>query len=737
MLASIRPDMHPSNSAQQLERLSRYIVWGAVIWMLGVGCWEIAAPFGAGHAAVLPARGIMADNMLKYGILFPVRQYAAAKPSLQAAYAHHPFGTYYLFTFARWLFGRHEWAIRLVPVLVSTAMPALLYLVGRRLFGAIGGAVSALGWAVLPIALAFAQFPSFEMFALAAMLLFTLAAMRFQEHMSWPRLGALLVTVAIALQTDWIAYAYVAIVSALATLVVAFAPPSDGERPRLLRCLQALILVVAIGSLTLGVYVVVFHRADLLNDWLESADVRAQGNTASLLSQLRQRRYWIELMFTKPGILFGVLGAMVMAVRLVVARRFIDAYPLLLLVTGAIHYFYFKGGADVHIYWPLPFAAQFCFGLGALANGLEWLGDWFARRKGSRLSERTISHVALGSCGCIALLILPDGLRALDYSRNSGCRLNDDGLLNLQDLDKNQALAYFKAKIPERQPVVLQPSMQANWSQDWALERPTAVQSSLGLSIFASPRYSLFDARFAAPTAMTWSVRSRTTVVGPFWLVDLEAQPDALRIFGFEETKPSWLQRFFVQAHDPIRRIVEDPYRTWEYRHHLAVSPNPEPEGLDRSDQIRVLHNVLIAKGDVEGARRVRGQIESQLEKRSARGFSGGLQLIGHRMIPGILPRLEVYFLAAGSVGPNTFFDVRSRMLSAPKFSFVVRDDKVKSYGVGFEIHPSLWKAGMIYASTIELRGRPGVESFYAIWIGPQSPRPSEGIEEIPLFDRP
>lgn len=741
--------MNQSTDAPDLERIARYIVLGVTLWMLGVGCWEIAAPFGAGHAAVLPARGIVADNMVHYHIGFPVRSYAIAKPLSSAAYAHHPFGTYYLFAAMRLVFGRHEWAIRLVPVLVSTAMPGLLYLVGRRLYGALAGAMAALGWGVLPIALAFAQFPSFEMFSLAAMLLVTLAALRFEEHPSWWRMLWLLVAIAAALQTDWIAYLFVVLLGATTAACVAFLPRRDHSAVLVQRVLQALVLGGAVLGLTLFAYVASFSHAGLLKDWLTSAEIRAQGNEMSLTDVLHARRYWIEVMFTKPGILVGVLGACGMLVRLVRSRRFQDLYPLLLLAVATVHYVYFKGGADVHIYWPLPFAAQFCLGLALASCGGEWAARWwFARRSATRApparaaerapaSPKAATYSALGAVSLLALLVVPDGLRALDYSRDSGCRLNDDGHLNLQDFDKSLALGYMKSKIPPRVSVVLQPSMNPNWSQDWALERPTALQGSLGFTFHASPRYNLLDLRFALPTATLWSAQSKTTAVGPYWLVDVDSKSEDLRVLGFVERTPSWLERYFVQAHDPIRRIVEDPLRTWEYRQHLAMTPNPAPGGLDAKSDARILHNVRVAEGNLQGAMEVRATIESTLDKRSARTYVGGLQLLGHRLLDGIVPRLEVYFLAARSVGPDAFFDVVSLVDRAPLLSFVVRDDKVKHYGVGFEIHPSLWQPNMIYVSTLEVRQRPGHERFFAVWTGSQRPRPSEGVEEIPLFERP
>jgi hypothetical protein len=728
--------MPPTNGLNGIERICRLITMAATLWMLAVGLWEIAAPIGAGHAAVLAARGIIADNMVQYGIGFPVRTYTVSAPTAAAAYIHHPFGTYYLFTAMRFLFGRHEWALRLVPVLVSTAMPLLLYAVGRRLYGALAGAVAALGWAVLPIALAFAQFPSFELFSLAAMLCVTLAALRFEEERSRAAAALLLAVVALGLHTDWIVYLFVGQLLGVAVLVVAFGSSRGVEYAQLRRFVQVLALGTLVVAVTLAGYVASFHRAGLLGDWFNSAELRARGNEGDWREILLQRRYWIELMFTKPGIVLGLLGAVMMVGRLLSLRRFSDVYPLLLLTVATVHYVYFKNGSDVHIYWPLPFAAQFCFGLAILANSIETLGRWLGRWSRFALTETSASHVALGICAAEALVMLPDGLRALEYSRNSGCRLNDDGHLNLQDYDKNTALAFFKRTIPANAPVLTQSSMLPNWSHDWAFERPTATQDALGFSLLASPRYVMLDARFAMPTAAAWAVQSKTNMVGPFWLVDVEASPGELRVHGFDERPPSLLERLFVQAHDPVRRVIEDPYRTWEYRHHFARRPNPEPTGLDGNGLERILHNVLVVRGDLEGAAQVRSRIESTLDKRSARGFAGGLQLIGHRLIPGIVPRLQVFFVAAGAIGPDAFFRVRSRMLSAPRFSFVVRDDKLKEYGVGFEIHPSLWQNGMMYVSDVEVRPRPGRESFFGQWTGSQRPRVDTGVEEIPLFER-
>jgi len=66
----------------------------------------------------------------------------------------------------------------------------------------------------------------------------------------------------------------------------------------------------AVFGATLLIYVASFRQAGLLKDWLDSAEIRARGNELPFSEILRHRRYWVEVMFTKPGILVGLLGAL-------------------------------------------------------------------------------------------------------------------------------------------------------------------------------------------------------------------------------------------------------------------------------------------------------------------------------------------------------------------------------------------------------------------------------------------
>ncbi|MGC4066346.1 MAG: glycosyltransferase family 39 protein [Polyangiaceae bacterium] len=559
---------NPFSKWSLVDRISYGVLGLTTLFMLVVGLWEIAAPFGAGHVAVLPARAIMADNMVTYGILYPVRAYSNQAPEISQAYAHHPWGTYYLFGFARLVFGRHEWAIRLVPVCLNVGMPSLLFFVANRLFDKASAAVAALAWAVLPITLAFAQFPAFETFSLAGMLAVTLSGLRFAETRSNRRLLELLAVTFLAANTDWIASLYVLATAATVLFLLVFWPQSSVPDAHLRPLLRGTLCTALVVLAVIGLYVFVFQQIGLYDDFLGSADHRAKGNDSPLTEVLQHRRYWLELMFTKLGFWIAGIGTLVSLGRLVVFRRMADLVPLLFTVVATIHYVHFKNGADVHIYWPLPFAGTIALSLAVLTRTLEdalvvwrtrraaraelasdepastrragsdgsWRdepastrragsdGSWSdeppkTRRAGSSaldsdepaqtrragsdapggarrgVREGGASLWALGAVGAVALALFPDGLRALDYARDSGCRLNDDGQLNLQDYDKVAALEHFKRLVPKGERVMLQNSMWPNWSQDYALERPTIVRASLRGPNPTGTHRALFDSQ--------------------------------------------------------------------------------------------------------------------------------------------------------------------------------------------------------------------------------------------------
>lgn len=682
-------------------------------FMLIVGLWEIGMPVANGHFAVVGSRGIIADNFIIWKMMSPVRSYCLSAPRGTDVYAHHPWITFWLIGACRYIFGRHDWVPRIYPVVMNTLMPGLLYLFGRALWGVIPGALCALGWAVLPITLAFAQFPGFEVPVVFGAVAFSWAAVRFRQtgNARWGWLAV--AAIAFTAQTDWTATLYVSLVCGLAILGLAFAPAASLVPMPNRRALRFWVLGVAALGACVSFYLVAFDKLGVTQDWLHSAEFRATGNKEPFAEVLKGRRFWLEASFTELGIIVMGVGAVLMLLRLLQKRRFEDWLPLVFLLVSTIHYFYFKNAADIHIYWPLPFAAQFALSLGVIAASLLAL---IRRQKPN--GHRGYEFSVLLGMATLTVLILPDGIRGLNFARNTGGRFNEHGRLILQDVDKTNALRFFAPRIPPNARVALDSTMHPNWAQEFALERATSEVNLAHSSRNGAERYRFLDARFSpASTLLQIASQSPVATVGPFWFIDSAKDPSPLIAYRFVNREPKWWERFFIQAHDPMQSIEPDPLATWELRLHLNQTPNPEPSQPPRDlEDLRILHNLAVVLGDKDAVNKYRERLERSLDHTFDEPSPNGTRFVGQRFVRGVLNRLELYFLASGPLDGNATYNIWSVVKRRAALSLVVPDDTTKSHSLRFTIPPPLWKPGMIYVSISEIRKRPGVEVFDGAW---------------------
>ena len=710
--------INSSPSDPRIERIANALVIASTLFMLAMGLWEIGAPVGAGHVAVNGSRGIIADNMLAWKIITPVRSYLNVAPRGNEVYAHHPWGIFWMVTALRWTLGRHDFIPRIYPVLMNTLLPGIFYGFGRALWGTIPGALCALGWVVLPISLAFAQLPGFEVPVVFGCMWVSWAVVRFRQTglrlWGWAAvLGFLFVP-----HTDWPASLYAAGVCGLALMAIAFAPRKSLENILLRRSLRFWVPCAAALGAGLLFYLYEFQNLGQLNEWLHSAEFRASGNDAPLKDVLQARRYWLELMFTEVGIAVMLLGAVLLPLLLLIRRRFEDWLPVMMLAVWTLHYVHFKNGADIHIYWPQPHAAHFALSLGAIAAVALPLSRYVSKTIRRANVEFYAKLTVLGTVAVAALLMVPDAIRALNYSRNSGGRFNEHGRLIHQDFDKTTALRFFSPRIPERSRVVMDISMQPNWAQEFALHRPMS-EAQLSSSNRSGERFRTLDSRFANPAVLSRiAAESPVVIVGPFWLIDAQAQPGPLSAYRLAERKPSWREWLFVQAHDPMLRVEPDPLSTWEWRLHLGQTPNSVPYVQPQSlEQMRIVHNQAVELGDQATARHYRDAIGHRFDRVFDDAFPNGTRLIGSRFVQGVLPKLELYFVAAGSVPGWHTFDIWSNVKSRATMSLVIPDELTRNQSLRFVLPPSLWKAGMIYVSVSEIRKRPGLEQFDGAWV--------------------
>jgi 4-amino-4-deoxy-L-arabinose transferase-like glycosyltransferase len=709
-----------ASSQASIERAARIVTIVASVWYALAVTWGLFARMGGGHDAQIATRAIVSENIRHWHIIDPVKDYFLTKPTPSDFYVHHPWGTFWTYALFSLVLGRGTWVPRLVGVLWSVACPPLLYGIGRRLWGPIPGAICALAYTVLPIALAFGNMPGFEVPTIFSCLLATWGYLRFAERWKtrWMLVSA--AGVLCAVNSDWQGSVFVG------TVLVALAaghlglPRWFGRAPvRPFARWWVLCALLAAGSL-LG-YVAYFQHIGAIENFAHSETQRARGEWMPLVAVLSARSYWIDVTFTPLAVTIGKIAAVIFLLRVLLGRRLNEVFALAILLEATVEYVLFKNGADVHIYWPEPFAPYWALSMGMLASLPIGITRWVLKRR--RLEDRRgivriVSFASLGVFGLIALVILPDGIRALDYAKSTAGRFNEKGRRIFNDIDLNQAVEWMAGRMTGETTVGLLKELASREyrPQEWAAHRPI---KSLEFSAFSTDgsvteRYFISDLRFMSGEEQRHATQSfHVVTVGSYVFIDRDTPRAPLDAYSFDEREPNFFEWYFESPAEPIRTIRPDPWLTWELRVHYDQQPNPPPAREPATlDEIRIAHNIAVTRQDAAAADKYEASLLRSLDQTVAKTYPDQTRLLGMRYVPGVDPILELYFQASHALGDGYMFEVSSEILARPKLSLVPPDDRIKGYGVPFVISPSLWRAGFVYVDRVEIRGRPGREDF-------------------------
>jgi hypothetical protein len=382
------------------------------------------------------------------------------------------------------------------------------------------------------------------------------------------------------------------------------------------------------------------------------------------------------------------------ALRAIVRRRPLEALPLAVLVMAVVQYLVFANGADVHIFWPHLFAPWFALGMGALVATV-----------GGVQPKRQLAALGVGLLVCGA--ILPDGLRALDEGRATGLRFDEKGRFIEQSLDQTAAMRWLAARLPVGAGVGVHASVHHSWSLDWALARPTREEPALPTGPDAGFPFFVADRRFLSGAELTQLGREHAlSAVGPLVIVERAAPVAPAEAFAVVRREPRPGERLFGSAHEPVMTIEPDPLATWELRQHLGQPGGPLPplpsEPVPLEARLRA-HNLALASGDDARAAVLREELIAGLDRRAAARLPNGVELLGTQREPGVRPRLHVVFRAPGPIAPDARFVVRARVVAPPRGSWVTPSERPRLVGPPFLVPSSLWRAGFLYESVIEL----------------------------------
>jgi hypothetical protein len=698
--------------------LGRWLTVAATMLLALTGLWEIGAPFGAGHYAAATGVLTSGENFWRYWTLAPLPQHPVGDPSNAEFYCHHPFGIFWTAGFFA-LLGHHDWVCRLPAVLMSSAMPALLYAAGRALYGPLAGGLGALAFAVLPITLAYANFFALEVPTLFGLALSIWGFVRFAQ--AGRRRFALIFVLGLgyAMAADWPGFVFAGLVLGWLFLR-GFVLRGRFAPLHFERFATAWAAAAVLAVLLFTFHVAVFAKLDRLDDFIRQGEFRSKGHDLPLADALAQRSYWIALAFTPLAVLLGKVAVAVLAMRAFFEKHELEIFPLAVLGTATFQYVVFKQGADIHFFWPHYFALYFAYAFGALAATLERVVRWAFVRFGRTPAPRRLALVVLG-CGALPLLaILPDGLRALKYARKSGGRFNEKGHLIHADFDKAAALAAVARKLPEEATLGVHASMKQSYWMDWVSERPLAAVAAPALNKVLRTSHFCLDMRFTPGETLRELARDfALEAYGPFLFSDLRAPAEPLAGFAVTGREPGILERFWVSSNHELYDVTGSALWTWELREHLDQEPNPVPgEAAKTPEALRIAHNLALAGGDTAHAARLLSRLLAGANRGVARAYAGGVELLAARYETGASDLLTLYFRAGTPLERDQTFVIVSHVEAPPALSLTPRDKLAWDVGMPFAIPTSLWRPGFVYTTVTEIIRRPGRERYTGAWRG-------------------
>ena len=457
----------------------------------------IGGAFPDGHYASTSVIGTAAYNRFRWKTLFPVEVYVDHPPASSMYYMHHPLGMFWVVDVLGKLFGLHDWVLRLPPLVYVTATTLLLFKIGRALWGALPGGLTALAYVALPITLGYANYHDLEQPVIFGVVLASWGYLRFVR--TWRERYALasVLGFVFALNNDWAAYLWGApFLAGLFVYAFVLSEPTRGPlqmkpfgRYWALMCVGvalsfAVELVVLSQSGRISGRAVVLsaalirnghsaqggagvaplpHRADVhhARDWPGKAGPprhrRARRCSSGITSSC-----WRSPSFLRAGPVPGLQGG---------GRR---SYLLAALLRPLLRAGDRRAG-----------------GLGLRADGVG-LGAPRPGRARRGASGRAVGGVVL--LGLPVGFVLKDGLSLVRLARETGGRFAEANMDT--DLDKEAVLRWFLARYPPTVGIAYHGAIHDGWALQWELRpRLSAASQPVVAAAAESTRVYIMDTR--------------------------------------------------------------------------------------------------------------------------------------------------------------------------------------------------------------------------------------------------
>lgn len=695
----------------------------ASVWFAFAAAWGMFGPIGGGHLGGGGAgTSLAAEQMLRWHIIYPAwGWYSGLKPTHAAYICHHPFGQNWVAAVFLWVFGHRDFVVRLPAVLMSIALPPLLYGIAKEKWGRPAGAVAAASYVVVPIAVGFSSFTNLETFCIFGALLFFWGHTRHMVTGKRRHLVASLVGIWFVCWGDWCGYLIVAPTIAWALFRGCVLPARLTPRFKLVPYMRWWALCVAIVAGSLLLWLVLFYKADAISDWLTQAELRGGAEGTKLKDVLESRADWIDFSFTPLAVWVGKIAAPVCLLRLLVTRLDEETYSLGLLFGATVQYVVFKQGADVHIFWSHYFAPYYALALAQLSRTIGAIVGWPVRRLAPAYARLALAAVTLTVGLLPTLAMAHDGVLSLWVWRRTGGRYDDHGSFIRSSLDAMDVLK--QVVVPRVSPgmhIAVHPSLGWAWEHEWTYRGlgDTMLEPEIDASAWARPFWIARASGLSADEQKKIASMAHVRVYGDLWVVDQREAPAPLDAYSMNEREPNVIEWLLTHPTEPVRRIGDapDPWLTWEWRTHLgqdAPVPHGEPKTLD---EMRIAHNVAVSLGDAQGAEAWREKIEARIDRTITVKFDRSMSLIGVRMIGGVEPRIESWFEVLDPPRGDASWEVKSTIMARARFSLIPPAKTDRDMGGPPSLPTKLWKRGFLYSTQTVMNHRIGIERYSARW---------------------
>jgi 4-amino-4-deoxy-L-arabinose transferase-like glycosyltransferase len=745
--AALRSVFFDTTGMTRTERVMHWLAVASCVFFAATAFWECLGAPRAGHVSTSCAYATAGENMVRWHKFAVVVALQSRPPTPDQYYCHHPYGISIMEAFAYLVFGHGWFTPKAGAIFCSVISPPLVYAFGRRAWNVIAASVATLFFVFIPIDLAFNTFSNLEEPTIAFGLLFAWASTRLWESSERKYLALAAVGALGASNGDWIGLVFLGPVVAFGFVRAYVLPRRWYGRidDRTFAQWFAWATAMAVGTLVL--YLVLFGKADKLNDLLGSYHLRSSGSDVAIEETFSQRRkLWIGTMLTPMSLGVMALGVPLAVVRVV--KKPLEIFTIAWFLAASFQYFVFKQGADIHIFWPHYYAPTSAFAAGTLTATLIAGRGWLVRALGRLKSDEIARGVALGAgiliglfLGVPLLLLARVSLPELVLSRKTGGRFDQGGQLMTTDADLAEWGKWAVSSGPPTATTTLVlEKFEYGYASEYAGDKPLARTSKLTPSKPDDPqRIAVVDTRNQPVKELeTIAHDFQVDAVGPFWRVDRAMKGPAIEVHRYDEREPNPLEWLFVSGTDLVYKIHPevDPYKTWELEDALdlpATIPTEEPVTVD---EVRIAHNLAVRQGDLVRARQLADKASRLVGHPAGLKFTDGVTLQGIDVHHGSAIVVTLFWETDETFKRvETALQLKCKVVAPPPLWPTSLDYFEKDMAPVPVIHVGSWKAGGLYTQRFIALHRIGKEECRAVFTRDLHPVTGEATPVIITFD--